>query len=61
MKKILHDSSHEDYVPEVKRRAKPRVITLDLSEYWRERDRIIYKKTKDPETIQAIKERYGLK
>ena len=48
-------------MPEVKRRAKPRVITLDLSEYWRERDRIIYKKTKDPETIQAIKERYGLK
>lgn len=52
--KIIHDSSHENYVPEVKKRSKPKpyIESESIKQYRLERDRIIYKTTKDEQTRQ---------
>jgi len=60
--KIIPATNKEGYVPEKKRYSKPKpyVMSESLKEYIKERDRHIYKTTKDESTKQAIRERYGV-
>ena len=61
--KIIHSTNHEDYVPENKKYSKPKpyVMSDGLKDYIIERDRLIWRTTKDEESKQALKERYGVK
>ena len=61
--KIIKSTNKEDYVPEKKRYTKPKpFIQPDtLTQYFLERDRVIYKTTKSEQTKKDILERYGVK
>lgn len=59
MLKIIHATNHEEYEPEVKRKAKPRVYIPGLIEdYIKERDRWWW--LNKPEMREVLKEKYGI-
>lgn len=62
MVKIIPATNKEGYVPEKKKRYTPKVWVMpeSLKQYIIERDRIIWRTTKDEETKQALRERYNL-
>ncbi len=60
-KKISTDGTGSANINQYKApKSKPKpYIRSTYPEYWLQRDRLIYAETKDPETKQAILERYG--
>lgn len=58
MIKIIHATNHEDYVPEVKKRYKPKeYIKGFIEEYIKERDRVLWKMY--PYLRDELKEKYA--
>ena len=61
LKKIRLGDTHGYIGDKPKYKKKPKEIDNDwIKPYWLERDRVIYKTTKDEQTIEAIKKRYNI-